>query len=119
MAVGCASSESRLAKLKSDPMATYALPAAIDTRTSEFAGGTSGVSSPSMFRLSFTVPAGGAAAAIDEIASAATGAGWELTPRLPNGFTGDKKIDGMPAQLLIAGILQDDTVWFQLSSRAK
>ena len=36
-----------------------------------------------------------------------------------HGFTGDKKIDGMPAQLLIAGILQDDTVWFQLSSRAK
>ena len=119
MAVACGGSGWRLAKLESDPMTTYALPAAIDTRTSEIVGGTSGVSSPSMFRITFTVPEGDAATAIEEIAMAATDAGWQLTPREPNGFTGDKKIDGMPAQIFIAGIIQDDTVWFELSSRAK
>ena len=50
---------------------------------------------------------------------AATGAGWELTPRQLIGFNGDKQIDGMRAQILIAGIIQDDTVWFELSSRAE
>ncbi len=119
MAVACGVSESRLARLKSDPMATYALAAAIDTRTNEIVGGTSGVSSPSMVRITFTVPEGGAEAAIEEIAMAATDAGWELTPRELNGFNGDKKINGMSAQILIAGIIQDDTVWLELSSRAK
>ncbi len=118
IAAACASSAWRLAKLQSDPMATYALPGAVDTRATEFEGGTSGVSSPSRVRRSFTVPAGGAEAAIEEIAIAATEAGWELTPREPNGFTGHKKIDGMDAQIFIAAIVQDDTVWFELSSRA-
>ena len=115
----CGDSEWRLAQLKTDPMADYALPAAIDTRATEFVGGTSGVSSPSTVRFTFRVPAGDAAAAIEEIASAAADAGWELREREPNGFTGDKKIDGMNAQIFIAGIVQDDIVWFELSSRAK
>jgi hypothetical protein len=98
-------------------MATYALPSALDANTTEFAGGTSGVSSPSMIRTTFIVPAGSAADAIEEIADAATGAGWTLSEREPNGFTGDKQIDGISAQILIAGIESDDTVWVQVSSR--
>ena len=61
VAVACGGSEWRLDKLKSDPIATYMLPAAIDTRATEIVGGTSGVSSPSMVRITFTVPEGGVA----------------------------------------------------------
>lgn len=119
LGAACGGSESRLATLKTDPMATYVLPAAVDSRTSEIVGGTSGVSSPSAVRTTFTLPDGGAADAIEEIARAATDAGWELQPRELIGFNGEKKIDGINAQIVIAGIDQDDTVWVELSSRSK
>ena len=119
LAAACGGSENRLATLKTDPMANHVLPAAVDSRTNEVVGGTSGVSSPSTVRTTFTVPDGGAGDAIEEIARAARDAGWELSAREPNGFSGDKKIDGIAAQILIAAIDQDDTVWVELSSREK
>ena len=119
LVAACGGSENRLATLKTDPMANYVLPAAIDSRTNEVVGGTSGVSSPSTVRTTFTVPDRGAGDAIEEIARAARDAGWELSPREPNGFSGDKKIDGIAAQILIAAIDEDNTVWVELSSREK
>jgi hypothetical protein len=117
--VGCGNGEARLEKLRADPMASYSLPSAVDTRTNEIAGGTSlGISSPAWVRNTFTVPAGGVADAIAEIADAATDAGWTLRPRELNGFTGEKKIDGILAQILIGGIEPDDIVWVEVSSRA-
>jgi hypothetical protein len=116
--VGCGNGEERLDLLRTDPMASYALPSAVDTRTNENAGGTSlGISSPAWIRNTFTVPAGGAADAVAEIADAATDAGWTLRPRELNGFSDDKRIDGVFAQILIGGIEQDDTVWVEVSSR--
>ena len=115
--VGCGNGEERLDLLRTDPMASYALPSAIDTRTNEIAGGNTLISSPAWIRNTFTVPAGGAADAIDEIADAATAAGWTLRERQTIGFSGDKRIDGVFAQIMIAGIEQDDTVWVEVSSR--
>lgn len=119
LAAACGGSEKRLATLKTDPMATYVLPAALDSRVYEKVGGTSGVSSPSTVRTTFTVPDGGVGDAIEELARAARDAGWELSAREVIGFSGDKEIDGITAQILIAAIEQDNTVWVELSSREK
>jgi hypothetical protein len=114
----CNNADDRLDTLRTDPMAAYELPGATDTVTTEFAGGTSDVSSPSMIRNTFTVPDSGVAAAIDEIAAAAVAAGWVLTGREPSGYSGDKDIDDISAQILIAGIDNDNTVWVEVSSRS-
>jgi hypothetical protein len=115
--VGCGTSEARLAKLRGDPMASFALPSAIETNTTEFVGGTSNASSPSMIRNTFTVPDDTAQDALVELAEAATAAGWALREREPNGFAGEREIGGITAQIVIAGIEQDDTVWVVVSSR--
>ena len=113
----CGSSEGRLETLKTDPMTTYELPSAVTSTTTESAGGTSAVSSPSTFRRRFTVSTGEADEAISAIADAAVQAGWTLHP-IGDGYGGDKTIDDINAQITIQGILADDVVWFELSSRS-
>jgi hypothetical protein len=113
----CGSSDARLATLKTDPMTTYELPSAVTSKTTESAGGTSAVSSPSTFRRRFTVATGEGDEAIRAIAEAAVKAGWTLHP-IGDGYGGDKTIDDINAQITIQGVLADDVVWFELSSRS-
>lgn len=112
--------ESGLDALRSDPMAIYELPTAITTRSSE-SGGSSGFFSfedtPATVRRSFTVPTDEAEAAMAQIAAAARDAGWEVSDNEYGGYSGDKEIGGKDAHVSIAGIVSDDIVWFELSTR--
>ena len=113
----CASAEGRLDKLRTDPMASYELPSALSTQTSEMVGGFCGVCSPSRIRRTFTVPPGEGEVAIAEIAAAAVDADWNLEENGRGGFGGLKRINGINAQLRIIGLISDDVVWFELYSR--
>jgi hypothetical protein len=35
---------------------------------------------------------------------------------VPNGYSGEKTVDGLQAQIMIAGIDADDVVWVELST---
>jgi hypothetical protein len=111
------SGASRLEALKSDPMAEYSLPGAVDERVTESPGSTGpGVPSPATVRRTSTVPSGTVPEALDAIADAARGNGWTLRERVPNGYSGEKTVDGLQAQIMIAGIDADDVVWVELST---
>ncbi len=114
----CGDGGDRLETLKSDPMASYELPGALDATFTEMAGGTAQIASPSEVTRRFTVAAGGVDAAIEEIAAAAVDAGWELRPREVVGFSGDKRIDGLRAQMVISGTDDNNHVWITISSRS-
>jgi hypothetical protein len=119
LVASCGGGEGRLAKLRTDPMATYELPSAVTSSTSEMAGGFSDVSSPSTITRRFTVAPGQVEAAIAEIAAAAAESGWTLHDLEPLGFGGDKRIEDVSAQILITGIPADDIVRFDISSGGK
>ncbi len=99
-------------------MASYELPGALDATFTEMAEGTAQIASPSEVTRRFTVAAGGVDAAIEEMAAAAVAAGWELRPREVVGFSGDKRIDGLRAQMVISGTDDNNHVWITISSRS-
>ncbi len=108
----------RLATLRSDPMADYELPGAVDARDTQSAGSTGpGVPSPAKVRRTFTVAEGGVPDALTTLADAARADGWTLHDRAPNGYSGEKTIDDLLAQIVIAGIDADDIVWVEISTR--
>jgi hypothetical protein len=72
-----------------------------------------------MIRRTFTVPPGEGEAAIAEIAAAAVDADWDLEENGLVGFSGDKRINGIIAQLRITGNVLDDIVWFELFSTSE
>lgn len=112
--------ESALETLRSDPMATYELPSAITTRSSENEGSSGFFSiedTPSTISKFFTVPPGEGEAAMAEIAAAARDAGWDVVETEFGGYSGDKKIDNIHAQISIRGNVSDDIVWFDLLTR--
>jgi len=112
--------ESGLDTLRSDPMATYELPSAISTRSSEH-DGSSGFfaieDTPAMLGKSFTVPPDEGEAAMAAIATAAQQAGWDVSANEFGGYSGDKTIGSTYAQISIRGIVSDDIVWFELYTR--
>ncbi len=114
----CADGSARLDALRGDPLAGVELPDAIAVRLSESPGSFgSGVESPATVRRTFTVPDGGVPAAMEALADAARAAGWTVTPRVPTGFVGKKDVDGYLAQLLIAGVENENVTWVEISTR--
>jgi hypothetical protein len=110
--------EGGLEALRSDPMATYQLPSAVTTRSSQIAGTADFIEdTPAMITRRFTVPPGEGEAAMAEIAAAAEDEGWDVSKSEFGGYSGDKKIDGIRAQISIRGIVSDDIVWFDLYTR--
>jgi len=108
---------SRLETLRSDPMAEYDLPNAVDVRVTESPGSTGpGVPSPSKLRRTFTTTDSGVPSALEAIAEAARAEGWTLRERIPNGYSGEKKVDDLLAQIVIAGIDADDLAWLEIST---
>ncbi len=117
-AVLAACSADRLGALQADPMATFELPGAVEVRVSETPGSSGlGVPSPAAVRRTYTVPDGGVEAAIEALAVAAREAGWILEERLVIGYDGEKTLEGMFAQITIAGIADQDVVWVDISTR--
>lgn len=99
-------------------MATYELSGAIDVRATETPGNSGpGVPSPAAVRRTFTVPGGGVDAAIEALAGAARKAGWTLEERLVIGYDGEKTLNGLFAQITIAGIVDQDVVWVDIRTR--
>lgn len=118
LGAACSDGGDRLETLRTDPMASYELPGALDATFTEMAGGTAQIASPSEVTPRFTVAAGRVDAAIDEMAAAAVAAGWELRPRDLLGSNGDKRIDGLHAQMVISGRDDSNQVWITISSRS-
>ena len=113
----CSDGDSRLDTLRTDPIVGYELSVAIESETTEMAGGTSAVASPSEIRMNYTVAAADFDSAIDELGSAAADAGWALTERELVGYQGDKRIDDLDAQIQIAGNTDSNIVWMRIWSR--
>jgi hypothetical protein len=118
VATGCGPDpQARLDAIATDPMAQVDLAMAVESRVSDSAGSTGLKPTPARIRHTFTVPSGQFQAAIDELASEAEAAGWELRPRATVGFDGARTIDGYDAQLLIDGIESQDRVWVEVSAQ--
>ncbi len=116
--LACSDGSTRLEALRADPLADVELPDALDVRLSESAGRVGGgVGAPATVRRTFTVPEGGVGAAMEALAEAARAAGWSVTERSPNGFVGEKDVGGYSAQLLIAGVENENVTWVEISTR--
>ena len=110
--------EGGLEALRSDPMATYQLPSAVTTRSSEIAGTADWIEdTPAMITRRFTVPPGEGEAAMAAIAAAAEDEGWDVSKSEFGGYSGDKTIGDIYAQISISGLVSDDVVWFDLYTR--
>ncbi len=115
---GCSDASPRLDALRADPLADVELDDAVGVRDSETAGSVGvGVGAPASIQRTFTVPDGTVPAALEALADAARAAGWSVAERSPNGFTGQKDVGGYFAQLVIAGIENENLAWVEISTR--
>ena len=114
--VGCGGQD-RLEVLRSDPMAEFELPDALDVRVTESQGSTeAGVSSPAKLRRTFTVSEGFVFEGVERLASAARVAGWDLRSRDGGGYEGEREIDELLVQILITGLDDDGVLWLEIST---
>lgn len=104
----------RLDALLTDPLVSVEVPSATDERMTEREGNGGAKPVPAKVRRTFTVPAGGVDAVIDDLADEARTAGWDLEPRAAIGFNGSKEVGGLDSQLIIAGIPTEQRVWIEI-----
>jgi hypothetical protein len=106
--------EPRLEVLRTDPLTSVEVPAAIDERRTEREGNLGAKPVPAKVRRTFTVPDGEVEAVIDELAEVARSSGWELEPRDAIGFNGSREVGGLDSQLVIAAVPTERRVWLEI-----
>ena len=118
MAAGCSDDRSKaLDALRGNPVAGARPTDAIDDRVTEAKGSTGALPSPTTLRHTFVLSTADVAGALDELARAATAAGWTVEPLDTSGYRGRKDIGDFEAQLVIEGIAAERTAWIELSTR--
>lgn len=110
--------ESRLEALRRDQAVSATVDGVLSERLTSSRGNAGvGLPAPATVRRTFVLSAGPIGPALDQLAAAATAAGWVLLPRDVVGWSGRKTIDGADAQLVIAGVEVERTVWIEISAR--
>jgi hypothetical protein len=119
LVIGCGRKTDRVATLRTDPMAAPELAGSTTVRVTESEGSTSVKSAPAKIRTTFTVEPGLTPDALAELAGTARSAGWTLEEARVLGFRGEKRIDGLLAQLAIDGVEAENTVWVEISTHSE